>query len=685
LNHDVKEMFLLSHEIFSMLDSLILNNYSNSLSVSIDKFWGDKQSAWEVLRQINEKYCETLKEFINSEYETILISDYHFILISKLLINAKFKFTIGFYFNASFPTFEVFRLFPFKDEFLNGLLNCDLIYFNCFEQARPFFTALLLEKNIKISSKSGLLNFFYQNKYTFIKLKCVTIDSKAIKSLPKMPINHIKSIESNEYNIILGIDRISELTGVDQKMKLLAQWVKETQNKHKIKLIQILQKPYYGPLTEKQKIWLENIRKIEKELNSKFSEPFIELFEIDPNEQESLYLMSKAKILINTTIKNEYCIDSMKFVLTNEKNGHVLLSEFMNYNRSCSSIFSFNPLKYSDFKEKIENLFKMQPQFSKTLINSDVSYLLKYPIDSWFFEFFSDLKSINSSKKTSHSLTKIPYNPKLPFFELSQFAQDYEKTSNRIFIFEFFGTLVRPTSITDLNRFSKKSLRRAYQLNEELMKSLSLLVQDERNTVYVITSKSANNLDIALGNLHDIGLVAESGYLYKLKSKKKWAKLIAIDWSWKEVVKKTMENYTKNTLGSTMEIKESALVWNYEDVPLELAEMQSKSLISQLKSSLEKIKEVEIVIGHGFIEARPIGISKGMFLGLLLESYQSINDIDFIMVLGGNEGMFEKVREFMKGNSSKGLEVKGIFFHLNFFFSFEFFHSNFFLFKFFFI
>ena len=73
LNHDVKEMFLLSHEIFSMLDSLIVNNYSNSLSISIDKFWGDKQSNWEVLRQINEKYCETLKEFINSEYETILI------------------------------------------------------------------------------------------------------------------------------------------------------------------------------------------------------------------------------------------------------------------------------------------------------------------------------------------------------------------------------------------------------------------------------------------------------------------------------------------------------------------------------------------------------------------------------------------------------------------------------------
>ena len=240
-------------------------------------------------------------------------------------------------------------------------------------------------------------------------------------------------------------------------MKLLAQWVKETDNKHKIKLIQILQKPYHGPLTEKQKIWLENIRKIVKELNSKSSEAFIELWEIDPNEQESLYLMSKAKILMNTTIKNEYCIDSMKFVLTNEKTGHVLLSEFMNYNRSCSSIFSFNPLKYFDFKEKIENLFKMQPQFSKTLINSDVSYLLKYPIDSWFFEFFSDLKSINASKKTSHSLANIAYNPELSFFELSQFSQDYAKTSNRIFIFEFFGTLVRSTSITDLNRFSKKS------------------------------------------------------------------------------------------------------------------------------------------------------------------------------------------------------------------------------------
>ena len=655
LNHVVKEMFLLSHEIFSMLDSLIINTYY-SKSLSIDKFWGDKQSAWEVLSQINEKYCQCLQEFRNSSYENILISDYHFILTPKLLVDQGFNFNIGFYFNANFPTFEVFRLFPFKDEFIGGLISCDMIYFNCFEQARPFFTALLLEKNIKINHKLGLLYFISQNKYTYIKLKCVTIDSTAIRSLPKITIPMITAMKS-DFNIILGIDRVSELTGVDQKMRLVAQWVNETQNKYKVKLVQILQKPYYGPLSEKQKVWLENIRKIAKELNRAYKEDeqLIELLEIDLNEQESLYLMSKAKVLINTSIKNEYCIDSMKFVLTNENNGHVLLSEFMNYNRSCSSIFSFNPLKYNDFKEKIESLFKMQPQFSKDLINSDVSYLLKYPINSWFSEFFTDLKSINHSKKFINSIPT--FNPSLPFFELSKFAIDYERTKNRIFIFEFFGTLVRSTSITDLNRFSKKSIRRAYQLNENLMKSLQILMQDDRNIIYVITSKSANNLDIALGNVHDIGLAAESGYLYKLKGKSKWSKLITIDWSWKEVVRKNMENYTKNTLGSTLEIKESALVWHYEDVASELAEMQSKSLLSHLKSSLEKIKDVDIFLGNKFIEAKPVGISKGTFIALLLESYQSVNDIDFIMMMGGDKEMFSKIREFIKENTQSGLEV----------------------------
>jgi len=657
--YDVKEMFLMSHEIFSMLDSLMtLSNYSKSRT--IDKFWGGKRSAWEVLIQINENYCEMLKEFKDSEYETILISDYHFILTPKLLIQQGFKMTIGFYFNASFPSFEVFRLFPFKEDFILGLIQTDIIYFNCFEQARPFFTALLLEKNVKFHSKTGIFYFTYQNKSTFIKLKSVTIDSKAIKELNKMPIPQIKSLEDNNSNIILGLDRISELTGVELKMKFVAQWVKETRNQHQIKFIQILQKPYYGPLSEKQKIWLENIKSIQKELNSQFesSDPIIELYEIDPNEQESLYLMSRAKLLINASIKNEYCIDSMKFVLTNENCGHVLMSEFMNYNRSCTSIFSFNPFKYSDFKEKLESLFKMQPQVSKDLIASDVAYLLKYPIDSWFSEFFADLKSINLLKKNKMPEPFTPLTPSLPLFHPHIFSQDYHRSNNRIFIFEFFGTLVRSTPITDLNRFSKKSSRRTYQLNENLMMSLRLLIQDEKNTVYVITSKSANNLDIALGSLPEIGLAAESGYLYKLKGKNKWSKLITIDWSWKEVVRKNMENYTKNTFGSTLEIKESALVWNCEDSPSELAEMQSKSLIMHLKSSLEKITDVEIVIGNKFIEARPIGISKGTFIKLILQSYQRVNDVDFIMVMGADKGTFGTVREFIKKYTDKGLEVR---------------------------
>ena len=442
LNYDVKEMFLLSHEIFSMLDSLMtLSNYSKSQT--IDKFWGRKHSAWDVLSQINEHYCQVLQQFKTSEFETILISDYHLILTPKLLQQNGFTQTIGFYFNANFPTFEVFRLFPFKDDFIEGLIATDLIYFNCYEQARPFFTAL---------------------------------------SQDPLPI---KAFTNPDCNVILGLDRISELTGVDLKMKFLAQWAKETKNKHQVKLVQILQKPYYGPLSEKQKVWLENIRLIEKELNSQFdpNDPVIELYEIDPNEQESLYLMSKAKVLINGSVKNEYCIDSMKFVLANENAGHVLISEYMNYNRSCGSIFSFNPLKYSDFKEKLENLFKMQPQVSNLL------------------------------KKSKPEEIEISL-PILPMFHLHTFAQDYQRSNSRVFIFEFFGSLVRSTPITDLNRFSKKSSRRTYQLNEKLMNSLRLLAQDERNTVYVITSKSANNLDIALGGLSELGLAAESGYLY---------------------------------------------------------------------------------------------------------------------------------------------------------------------------
>ena len=142
-----------------------------------------------------------------------------------------------------------------------------------------------------------------------------------------------------------------------------------------------------------------------------------------------------------------------------------------------------------------------------------------------------------------------------------------------------------------------------------------------------------------------------------MKGKSKWSKLITIDWSWKEVVRKNMENYTKNTLGSTLEIKESALVWHYEDVASELAEMQSKSLLSHLKSSLEKIKDVDIFLGNKFIEAKPVGISKGTFIALLLESYQSVNDIDFIMMMGGDKEMFSKIREFIKENTQSGLEV----------------------------
>ena len=59
-----------------------------------------------------------------------------------MIKSVKKNITIGFFLHIPFPSFEIFRLFPKREELLNGILGADLIGFHTYDYQRHFLSSV---------------------------------------------------------------------------------------------------------------------------------------------------------------------------------------------------------------------------------------------------------------------------------------------------------------------------------------------------------------------------------------------------------------------------------------------------------------------------------------------------------------------------------------------------------------
>lgn len=78
----------------------------------------------------------------------------------------------------------------------------------------------------------------------------------------------------------------------------------------------------------------------------------------------------------------------------------------------------------------------------------------------------------------------------------------------------------------------------------------------------------------------------------------------ATDCNWKQIAEPVMRLYTETTDGSTIEDKETSLVWSYEDADPDFGSCQAKELLDHLESVLAN-EPVTVKSGQNNVEAKP--------------------------------------------------------------------------------
>ena len=213
------------------------------------------QKMWETYRRVNQKFCNEVMK-IAKPGDTIWVHDYQLLLLPQMLRENLPDSNIGFFQHIPFPSYEVFRLLPWREELLNGMLGSDLLGFHTYDDARHFLSSV--SRIVGLNNQQGLIDTGKRTVMVDAFPMGIDYDKYAEvaeeEETLKREASYRQSFEGQK--IILSIDRLDYSKGIPQRLEAFENFLKrfpEFQEKVTLLMIVVPSRDQVGKYKELKK------------------------------------------------------------------------------------------------------------------------------------------------------------------------------------------------------------------------------------------------------------------------------------------------------------------------------------------------------------------------------------------------------------------------------------------------
>ena len=602
-----------------------------------------EQVYWDSYVSVNEKFAEATQS-IFTEGNKIWIQDYQLLCLPSMLRNRLNDTTIGFFQHIPFPSFEIFRLIPWRDKLIEGMLGADLIGFHTYDDVRHFLSTASRLTAVNFSSNVISLD----NRQVIVEPFPMGIDFEKFEKLPlqrqvRAEIDNLQTEKRGR--MILSIDRLDYSKGILERIRafeLLLQLHPKFIGEISLFMIVVPSRDtvaQYKELKEKIDQLVGNINAKYRTLDWVPISYFYRSFSI----QSLSALYSAADICLVTPMRDGMNLVSKEYVASRrDETGVLILSEMAGASKELNDALIVNPNNIGDIMNAIVTAFKMPIEEQKRRMQSMRALVKKFNVNRWVSNFLSrmdDAKLLEHSLRTKHAVNKVSQG----------IISRYAATQKRIIFLDYDGTLVGfKTNIDEASP------------DEELLTLLESFTKDPANTVVAISGRNHKTLEQWFGHLN-ISIIAEHGAWQK-RQHDTWHALPLLNDQWKSEIRNILDTYTDRTPGAFIEEKSFSLVWHYRKTEQGLGELRANEIINNLRV-LAADKGLQIMPGNKVIEFRNMEVNKGKAaLNWLHET-----EHDFILAMG-DDHTDEDIFKAMPNNAitiKVGSEVSEAKFYLN--------------------
>lgn len=587
-----------------------------------------ERQEWEAYKRVNEKFAEVVLENLE-DGDTVWVHDYQLLLLPQLIKDKKPNTTIGFFLHIPFPSFEIFRTFPWRKEILTGMLGADLLGFHTYDYERHFLSSVkrILRLEVHFNEISYLDRLVKVDSFPmgidYDKYHNAALEHKKSKEKSEL----LKRLEEHKIDgkkLILSIDRMDYTKGIPNRIKAFEYFLDTyPEYKEKVRLV-MLTVPSRSNVPQYKKLKRETDELVGR-INGKFATvswtPIWYFYRSVPFDS-IIDLYASSDVALITPIRDGMNLVAKEYVATRtDLSGVLILSEMVGAAQEMNESLLINPNNFDDFANHLNQALTMPLREQQTRMKNLQKRLKRYTVEKWAKEFF---KSLDETKQYISSIAE-----KLSEAHQEMLVRDFNEKKKRLVLLDYDGTLVK-----------FKDNPEDASPDDELYGLLDQIEQKENTTVALISGRDKPTFQKWFGN-KNYSLVTDHGvWLYQ---NGKWEALERLRTDWMKSLRPILETFVDRTPGTFIETKKYSLAWHYRTADPELARIRTIELNTVLTSMIAN-NDLNILKGNKVIEIKSSNVNKGRAVSRLLmqENY------DFVTVIGDDwtdEYMFEESPE----------------------------------------
>lgn len=587
---------------------------------------------WETYKSVNQKFADAILEKSGDD-DIIWVHDYQLMLVPQMVKEKRPDATIGFFLHIPFPSYEVFRTMPWREEVLWGLLGSDLIGFHTYDYERHFLSSVRRLLGLEVSFN----DIFVENRVVKVDSFPMGIDYKKFndaakkKDSSKRKSDLQKKLDSHKESapgtkLILSIDRLDYSKGIAKRIKAFEYFLnKYPEYKEKVRLI-ILAVPSRSNVPQYQLLKKEIdelVGRINGELSTVNWTPIWYFYRSLPF-QNLIDLYTSSDIAWLTPLRDGMNLVAKEYIATRiEGNGVLILSEMAGSAYEMNEALLINPNNFEEQADTLKAAINMSAEEQASRINLLQKRLNRYNVEVWA-NLFMDTLLKQKEGAPAHIAKKITNSV------LEGISKKYAQAKNRLLFLDYDGTLAG---------FHKDPQKASP--DEELYTILDALHHQENTTLFLISGRDKETFTKWFLP-KEYNMIVEHG-VWISRNGDEFQLLEQVKKDWMEKIRPVVESVVDRTPGSFIEEKNYSLAWHYRNTDPDFGEKRAVELNETLTGLIGN-DDISVLAGNKVMEIKSSNVNKGRAAVRVLGE----DDYDFVFSIGDDwtdEFMFQELPE----------------------------------------
>jgi len=359
---------------------------------------------WEMYKAVNQRFALAVKEEAKSEDPVILVQDYHFTLLPKMIKDLLPKATVITFWHIPWPNPEFFGICPYREEILEGLLGSTILGFHTPFHCNNFLDTVDRYMECRVDRSS--LNISYNKKITSINNYPISIEFQ----LGKTVTNHseenalIKKMYGIGEDVLIGIgvDRMDYTKGILERFLSIERFFdKYPEWKGKFSFIQIAA-PTRSSIKEYQKFGNE-LKITAERINTKYSTknwPAVILLAEHFNHHQVIEYYRQSTLCFVSSLHDGMNLVAKEYIAAKEKeDGVLILSQFTGAAMELPEAIIVNPYNIDQCADAIKMALDMPEAEKHGRMKSMRSYVHEFNVYRWAGRMLLDAARIRKRER----------------------------------------------------------------------------------------------------------------------------------------------------------------------------------------------------------------------------------------------------------------------------------------------